>query len=78
MQLLNEQHEEVLRQEAFLNSTDYIAAKLAEDVATKAEYTEKLAAREAARVAIRAAQAEIERLEAIETEDPVGHDPMEE
>ena len=66
--MLNEQHEEVLRQEAFLNSTDYIAAKLAEGVATKADYTEKLAAREAARVAIRAAQAEIERLEAVELE----------
>ena len=59
----------VLDKEAYLLSTDYISAKLAEGVATKEEYAENLALRNEARKAINDAQVEIAELEAMEVED---------
>ena len=59
----------VLEKEAYLLSTDYISAKLAEAVATKEEYAEKLALRNEARRAINDAQEEMADLEAMEVED---------
>lgn len=59
----------VLDKEAYLLSTDYISAKLAEGVATKEEYAEKLALRNEARKAINDAQKEMSDLEAMEIED---------
>ena len=59
----------VLEKEAYLLSTDYISAKLAEGVATKVEYAEKLALRNEARKAINDAQEEIAELEAMDVEE---------
>lgn len=59
----------VLEKEAYLLSTDYISAKLAEGVATKEDYAEKLALRNDARLAINEAEREMAELEAIEIED---------
>ena len=59
----------VLEQEAYLLSTDYISAKLAEGVATKEEYAEKLALRNEARKAINNARKEMTELQAMEVED---------
>ena len=59
----------VLEKEAYLLSTDYISAKLAEGVATKEEYAEKLALRNNARKAINEAERERAELEAMEIED---------
>lgn len=67
-QLINEQQTIILEREAKLTSTDYIAAKIAEGKATKSEYAAKIAERQQWRDDINAAQAEIERLEAIEPE----------
>ena len=64
--LINEQQTIILDREGKLTSTDYIAAKIAESKATKEEYAEKIAQRQSWRDEINAAQAEIERLEAIE------------
>lgn len=66
IELINEQNTIVLDREAKLTSTDYIAAKIAEGKATKAEYAEKIAERQAWRDDINAAKDEIARLEAIE------------
>lgn len=68
-ELLNAQYNIINNCEANLKSTDYVAAKLAEGKATKSEYAERIAERQAWRDAINAAQEEIARLEAIETED---------
>lgn len=70
--LLNEQHTIILDREARLSSTDYIAAKIAEGKATKTEYKDQIAERQGWRDDINAAQAEIERLEAIEVEEEEG------
>lgn len=67
--LLNEQYLIVNNAEAQLKATDYIAAKIAEGKATKTEYKEKIDLRQEWRDQINAAQAEIARLEAIETEE---------
>ena len=64
--LINEQQSIILDREGKLTSTDYIAAKIAEGKATKADYTEKIAQRQQWRDDINAAQAEIERLKALE------------
>lgn len=72
--LLNEQYSIILTNEAKLSSTEYVAAKIAEGRATKAEYKEKLAMRQECRDNINAAQDEIKRLEAIEVEDPTMED----
>lgn len=66
IELINEQNTIVLDREAKLTSTDYIAAKIAEGKATKAEYAEKIAERQAWRDDINAAKEEIARLESIE------------
>lgn len=67
--LLNEQHLIVNNAEAELKATDYIAAKIAEGKATKTEYKEKIEQRQRWRDQINAAQEEIARLEAVETDD---------
>ena len=59
----------VLEKEAYLLSTDYISAKLAEGVATKEEYAEKLALRNDARLAINEAKREMAELEIMEVEE---------
>ena len=64
--LINEQQTIILDREAKLTSTDYIAAKIAEGKATKSEYADKIAERQQWRDDINAANAEIERLKAIE------------
>ena len=71
--LLNEQYLIVNNAEAQLKATDYIAAKIAEGKATKTEYKEKIDLRQQWRDKINAAQAEIARLEAIETEEEAHH-----
>ena len=63
---INAQESIVLDREARLTSTDYIAAKIAEGKATKTEYADKIAQRQQWRDDINAAQAEIERLKALE------------
>ena len=52
--------------EARLTATDYIAAKIAEGKATKTEYADKIAQRQTWRDDINAANAEIERLKALD------------
>ena len=73
-QLINEQQSIILGREGRLTSTDYIAAKIAEGHATREEYAEKIALRQQWRDDINAAQAEIERIEALpeEEEPPTG------
>lgn len=63
---INEQQTVILDREGKLTTTDYIAAKIAEGKATKADYAEKIAQRQQWRDDINAARAEIERLEALE------------
>ena len=75
--LLNEQHLIVNNAEAQLKATDYIAAKIAEGKATKTEYKEKIDLRQQWRDQINAAQEEIARLEAIETEEEMPHEDAE-
>ena len=64
--LINEQQTIILDREGKLSSTDYIAAKIAEGKATKTEYADKIAERQQWRDDINAANAEIERLKALE------------
>jgi hypothetical protein len=66
IEAINAQQSIILDREGKLSSTDYIAAKLAEGKATKAEYAEKIAERQQWRDDINAANAEIERLKALE------------
>ena len=63
---INAQESIILDREARLTATDYIAAKIAEGKATKAEYADKISERQQWRDGINAAQAEIERLKALE------------
>lgn len=65
---INAQESIVLDREAKLSSTDYIAAKIAEGKATKTEYADKIKQRQQWRDDINAANAEIERLKALEPE----------
>ncbi len=65
---INAQESIVLDREARLTATDYIAAKIAEGKATKTEYADKIAQRQQWRDDINAANAETERLKAIEPE----------
>ena len=74
---INIQESIVLDREARLTATDYIAAKIAEGKATKAEYAEKIAERQQWRDDINAANAEIERLRALEPDpedEPIPED----
>lgn len=68
IEAINAQQSIILDREGKLSSTDYIAAKIAEGKATKDEYANKIVERQTWRDDINAAQAEIERLEAIEPE----------
>lgn len=66
IEAINAQESIILDREAKLSSTDYIAAKIAEGKATKAEYADKIAQRQTWRDDINAATAEKKRLEALE------------
>ena len=66
IEAINAQDTIILDREAKLTATDYIAAKIAEGKATKTEYAAKIAERQLWRDDINAAQAEIERLQALE------------
>ena len=66
IEAINAQDTIILDREAKLTATDYIAAKIAEGKATKTEYAAKIAERQQWRDDINAAQAEIERLKALE------------
>ena len=74
---INAQQTIILDREGKLTSTDYIAAKIAEGKATKEQYAEKIAERQAWRDDINAANAEIERLKALEP-DPEPQPELEE
>ena len=63
---INAQQSIILDREGKLSSTDYIAAKIAEGKATKAEYADKITQRQQWRDDINAAQDEIERLKALD------------
>ena len=71
IEAINAQQSIILDREGKLSSTDYIAAKIAEGKATKNEYADKIAQRQQWRDDINAANAEIERLKALEP-DPDG------
>lgn len=66
IEAINAQETIILDREAKLTATDYIAAKIAEGKATKTEYADKIAERQTWRDDINAAQAEIDRLNALE------------
>jgi hypothetical protein len=68
IEAINAQQSIILDREGKLSSTDYIAAKLAEGKATQEEYADKIAQRQTWRDGINAANAEIERLKALEPE----------
>lgn len=68
IEAINAQQSIVLDREGKLSSSDYIAAKIAEGKATKTEYADKITQRQTWRDDINAANAEIERLKAIEPE----------
>ena len=75
IEAINAQQSIILDREGKLSSTDYIAAKLAEGKATKAEYADKIAQRQTWRDDINAANAKIKQLRALEPEQdeqPVG------
>ena len=74
---INAQQTIILDREGKLTATDYIAAKIAEGKATQEEYAEKIAQRQQWRDDINAANAEIERLKAIEPE-PDDQEPIDE
>jgi len=63
---INAQQSIILDREARLTSTDYIAAKIAEGKATRSEYAAQITQRQQWRDDINAANAEIERLKALE------------
>jgi hypothetical protein len=66
IEAINAQQSVILDREGKLSSTDYIAAKLAEGKATQEEYADKIAQRQTWRDDINAANAEIERLKALD------------
>lgn len=66
IEAINAQESIILDREGRLTSTDYIAAKIAEGKATQEQYAEKIAQRQQWRDDINAANAEIERLKALE------------
>lgn len=66
IEAINAKQSIILDREAHLTATDYIAAKIAEGKATKAEYADKIAERQQWRDDINAANVEIERLKALE------------
>ena len=74
IEAINAQETVILDRESKLTATDYIAAKIAEGKTTKAEYADKIAERQQWRDDINAAQAEIDRLNALEP-DPEDETP---
>ena len=74
---INVQQTIILDREGKLTSTDYIAAKIAEGKATKEQYAEKIAERQAWRDDINAANDEIERLKALEPDPEPQPEPEE-
>ena len=66
---IQRQNEIILDRKARLSKTDYIAAKIAEGVATREDYQEQLAERQQWREEINAATVRIEELEAEQPED---------
>ena len=74
---INAQQTIILDREGKLTSTDYIAAKIAEGKATKEQYAEKIAERQAWRDDINAANDEIERLKALEPDPEPQPEPEE-
>ena len=66
IEAINAQQSIILDREARLTATDYIAAKIAEGKATKAEYADKIADRQTWRDDINAANAEIDRLKSLD------------
>ena len=68
IEAINAHQSIILDREGKLSSTDYIAAKIAEGKATKTEYADKITERQTWRDDINTAQAEIERLKALEPE----------
>ena len=66
IEAINAQETIILDREGKLTATDYIAAKIAEGKATKAEYADKINERQQWRDDINAAKAEIDRLNALE------------
>jgi len=66
IEAINAQQSIILDREGRLTATDYIAAKIAEGKATKTEYADKIAERQTWRDDINSANAEIERLKALE------------
>jgi hypothetical protein len=77
IEAINAKQSIILDREARLTATDYIAAKIAEGKATKAEYADKIAQRQTWRDDINAANAEIERLKALEPDPEVESLPQE-
>lgn len=77
IEAINAQESIILDREGKLSATDYIAAKIAEGKATKTEYADKIAQRQMWRDDINAANAEIERLKAIDPEPKEQHIPEE-
>lgn len=69
-ELVNGQQSIIADREAKLKATDYVALKIAEGKATKTQYADTLAQRQQWRDEINAAQAEIERLQTMEPEEP--------
>lgn len=76
-ELVNEQQSIIADREAKLKATDYVALKIAEGKATKTQYADTLAQRQQWRDEINAAQAEIERLQAMESKEPEDREEVE-
>ena len=68
-EMLQRQQEIIINREAQLRQKDYIGTKIAMGVATVEDYREEIAQTEQWRREINEAEKEIERLEAMETEE---------
>lgn len=70
MDAIQRQREIILDREARLRSRDYIGVKIAMGVATKKDYSDKIAETELWREDINRAQEELTRLQTVESDDP--------
>lgn len=70
MDAIQRQKEIILDREALLRSRDYIGVKIAMGVATKEDYSGKIAETEQWRADINSAQEELVRLQTVEPDDP--------